>query len=468
MNLGGLHLEESLVKAIKEMGYTEFTGIQLKTIPEIQKGKDIIGQSKTGSGKTAAFGLPILEKIVHGKGIQALVLTPTRELCVQVANSMRDFAKHKHTNVVEVYGGVSINPQIQALRSADVVVGTPGRILDHSRQRTVDFSKVRFFVIDETDRMADMGFIYDVEKIIRLLPANRQTLLFSATITNDVDNIARNHMKSPVSIKSETFVEKALLAQEYYDVAQPEKFSVLVHLLKQNNVGLSLVFCRTRSEVDLVARNLKMNKLNALAIHGGLTQGKRLRALESLQTKDIDILVATDVAARGLDIKGVNFIYNYDVPESQEDYIHRMGRTARAGASGKAITLLGPADHMRFRIILRNSSIQIKNIPTPEVEHIIFHRHLRHDRNESQSSTSFHSRRPSGGRGFSGGRGRGGFGHGRFPRSEPAEGSYSSNTAPRSSAYGSDSRPHSGGHNNFRKKRFGNRQGGFRPRSNQF
>ncbi len=400
MNLGGITLDPELVKAIKEMGYSEFTSIQLKTIPEIQKGHDIIGQSKTGSGKTAAFGLPILEKVVRGKGVQALILTPTRELCVQVAQSMRDLGKYKHVGIAEVYGGVGYGQQVQGLKTSEIAVGTPGRVLDHIGQRTLHLSSVKFFVLDETDRMADMGFINDVERIMSHLPGHRQTLLFSATITRDVDRIAEKHMRKPSLIQSEAFVETNLLEQVYYDVSGGEKFSVLVHLLKQNAAGLSLVFCRTRSEVDVVAKNLSKNGVNALAIHGGLTQGRRLRALESLHKSSIDILVATDVAARGLDIKGVNFIYNYDVPQSQEDYIHRIGRTARAGANGKAITLLAPSDHYLFRDILRNTSIAIKGEQTPEAEHVVLHR-------------QFKPRRMQGGRPFGGhGRGQRGTGYG--------------------------------------------------------
>ncbi len=379
MKLDGITLHPGLVKAIKELGYTEFTPIQVSAIPEVQKGRDVIGQSSTGSGKTAAFGLPILEKLEKGRGIQALILTPTRELCVQVADSLASFAKYTGLKVCAVYGGVAINPQKQALQFSEVVVGTPGRILDHMGQRTIKLGSVKFFVLDETDRMCDMGFYDDVEKIIQGVPKQRQTLLFSATYTRDVDRLVGQYLNSPVSVKAEQYVDPSLLTQIYYDVSPAEKLGVLVHLLRQNTVGLSLVFCSTRREADVVAKNLYKNGLHAMAIHGGLTQARRLKALESLKKEHIDILVATDVAARGLDIKGVSYVYNYDVPKTSDEYIHRIGRTARAGEEGKAITLLVPHDHMNFKSVLRNSSLNIKNEPTPQAEIIQMQRRMGRD-----------------------------------------------------------------------------------------
>ena len=370
MKLKGITLDGRLMKAITEMGYEEFTTIQLSTIPQIQKGKDVMAQSSTGSGKTAAFGLPILEKVVPGHGVQALILTPTRELCIQVADSISTFAKYTHAKVAAVYGGVGIGPQIYEIRKADIVVGTPGRILDHMRSNTLNLGKVKFFVLDETDRMCDMGFFEDVEKITQAAPKDRQTLLFSATYTRDVDKLSRNYMKDPISLKGEAQVDPALLDQVYYDVAPSEKFSMLVHLLKKNTFGLSMVFCRTRREVDVVEKNLKKNAIDAMAIHGGLTQSRRLKALEMLKKEHIDVLVATDVAARGLDVKGVAYVYNYDVPPTPEEYIHRIGRTARAGKNGQAISLLAPADHYNFKAVILDSSIKIRHEPTPDVENV--------------------------------------------------------------------------------------------------
>ncbi len=400
MNTETIKIDARLLKVIEEMGYEEYTPIQLGCIPEIQAGKDVIGQSSTGSGKTAAFGLPIIEKVHPNAGIQALILTPTRELCVQVADSLATFAKYTSLKVAAVYGGVGINPQKDDLRRVEIVVGTPGRILDHMRQGSVNFSKVKFFVLDETDRMCDMGFYEDVEIIVKAMPKQRQTLLFSATYTRDVDKIIAGHMNSPVKVQGEARVDPSLLDQVYYDIAPSKKFATLVYLLKQNLTGLSMVFCRTRSEVDVVARNLKQHDVHAMPIHGGLTQARRLKALEMLRREHVDVLVATDVAARGLDVKGVSYIYNYDVPPTPDEYIHRIGRTARAGKNGRAITLLVPADHYNFRSVLLDSSLKVRRESAPEVEAITLQRQPRFARGEGSGF---------GARGF--GAGRGGFGN---------------------------------------------------------
>ncbi|VVC00666.1 putative ATP-dependent RNA helicase [uncultured archaeon] len=424
MDLKGIPLDARLVKAIEGLGYEEFTPIQVSAIPEVQKGRDVIAQSSTGSGKTAAFGLPILEKIKEGAGIQAMILTPTRELCQQVSDSLSDFAGHTKIRVAPVFGGVSINPQKQALQYSEVVVGTPGRILDHIGQGSIKLGKVRFFVLDEADRMCDMGFYEDIERIMQALPKERQTMLFSATITRDVDKLVSQYMKNPANVTGEQYVDPSLLKQVYYDVSPAEKFSVLMHLLKKNTFGLSLIFCSTRREVDVVCRNLHKAGLQAMAIHGGLTQSRRMHALDSLKKERIDTLVATDVAARGLDISGVSYVYNWDVPPTPEEYIHRIGRTARAGKDGLAITLLVPHDHLNFRSVMRNSSLTIVNEPTPEAEPVQMQRHSA-IRNEGHggagpvgSGRGFgsgfgHSRGPtgqSGGRGFGSGRPGRGFG----------------------------------------------------------
>ncbi len=369
-----LNLNPKLLSAVKELGFTELTPIQQKCIPALQQGKDVVGQSSTGSGKTAAFGLPILEKIRPGSGVQVLILTPTRELCVQVAEAMKHFGKHLYVRVAEVFGGVGIGPQIQAIKRADVVVGTPGRILDHMERRTISFEGVGFLVLDEADRMFDMGFIEDVEKIISFVPKKRQTMLFSATINPEVHRIVQKHLILPVNVKVQTHVDKLHLKQVYYDVKFYEKFSLLVHLLKNKTSGLALVFCATRREVDHVARNLQTHGIKALAIHGGLTQQRRLAALDSLKSEQIQILVATDVAARGLDIKNVSHVYNYDAPKSAEEYVHRIGRTARAGMTGDAVTLLTEKDYDNFSRILSDPKIEIKKEEPIAFEQVRFDR----------------------------------------------------------------------------------------------
>ncbi len=374
MKIEELNLNPLLLKAVKGMGFTEATPIQEKCIPEIKLGKDVVGQSSTGSGKTAAFGLPILEKINPGKGLQALVLTPTRELCVQVTDALNEFGRHLNIRAASVYGGVGIEPQIRAIRTADMVVGTPGRILDHLERRTITFDKTKFLVLDEADRMFDMGFVDDVERIISHVPRERQTMLFSATFSSAIHGLVRKHLRSPVTIKGETYVDKSLLRQAYYDVKSYDKFSLLVHLIKKNPQGLALIFCATRREVDVVAKNLKMQQINAMAIHGGLTQNRRLYALDSLKKGHISALVATDVAARGLDIRDVTHVYNYDVPKTSDEYVHRIGRTARAGDKGDAVTLLSERDYENFNNVLRDRSLDIRKAEVPQFEKLRFER----------------------------------------------------------------------------------------------
>ncbi|MBI2144865.1 DEAD/DEAH box helicase [Candidatus Woesearchaeota archaeon] len=378
MKFEELDLHPALLKAVKGMGFEDATPIQEKCIPPIRQGKDVVGHSSTGSGKTAAFGLPILEKIQPGKGLQALILTPTRELCVQVTEALREFGRYLNVRATSVYGGVGIEPQMKAITTADIVVGTPGRILDHLERRTISFGNIRFLVLDEADKMFDMGFVEAVERIISQVPRQRQTLLFSATFSSTIHDLVRKHMNAPISIKGETHVDKTLLKQVYYDVKSYDKFSLLVHLLKKATPGLALIFCATRREVDTLNKNLKMQGLNVMAIHGGLTQSRRLHALDSLKRGHISVLVATDVAARGLDIRDVSHVYNYDVPKTSEEYVHRIGRTARAGEAGDAVTLLAERDYENFNSVLRDRSLDIRKADLPQFEKMQFVREVRH------------------------------------------------------------------------------------------
>ncbi len=425
MKIEDLNLKHSITKAINELGFTDLTEIQEKCIPEILKGKDIFGQSSTGSGKTAAFGVPILEKIEGHKGIQALVLTPTRELCCQVTDAIRSFSRHLEFRITSVYGGVGIEPQIDHLKRADIVIGTPGRILDHINRRTIDLRNVKFFVLDEADKMFEMGFIDDVEKIMKNISENRQTLLFSATLPSGVNHLIKKHLKSPITIKSQIHVDKKLLKQVYYDLKSNIKFSLLVHLINKNPEGLAIVFCGTRREVDLLSTNLNAQKINAIAIHGGLTQNRRLHAIEILKGKKGAVLVATDVAARGLDIKNVSHVYNYDVPKTSEDYIHRIGRTARAGNEGDAVTLLTERDHENFRRVLSDRTLQIHKEEIPQLENIKFER-FNDQRRHSGTSYREHGSRE----GYRGSRGGDSRGDRRDPRDRDNR-SRSSSHAPR-------------------------------------
>ncbi len=362
-----LGLSAEMLKVIESIGFTEPSDIQEKAIPLVLTGKDVLGSSATGSGKTLAFGAGIIEKIFTGKGIQALVLTPTRELAEQVGRSLHKFSQYKKLDVREIYGGVSIEPQKVALRHADIVVGTPGRILDHLRNDSLDLSRLKFLVLDEADRMLDMGFIDDVVTIVDECPKERQTLLFSATISPDIQRIAKHYMNEPVLIESESYVDPSKLKQVYYDTPSNLKFSMLVHLLKEEKSGLVMVFCNTRRNADYVVHNLERNGLDAIAIHGGLAQNKRSRVLEEFHSAKALILVCTDVAARGLDVKNVSHVYNFDVPKTSIEYIHRIGRTARAGKEGIAITIVSQRDYDSFRKVLSDPSLTIVQQEMPEI-----------------------------------------------------------------------------------------------------
>jgi ATP-dependent RNA helicase DeaD len=416
MNLKEIKLQPELEKAVLDLGFSEFTEVQEKAIPLIQSGKDVIAQSHTGSGKTAAFGFPMLEKVTPGHGLQSLVLVPTRELCNQVAKELVKFAKYKKVHITEVYGGVSINPQIHQLPRSDVVVGTPGRILDHLERGTANFSKVKVLILDEADKMFEMGFVDDVKKIISQVAKQRQTLLFSATMSQEVHDIVRHYMNDPVKIKLQSYLDKSKIIQHYYDVDSKDKFSMLVHLLKhQGKAGLAIIFCATRHMVDSIARNLAKNGVRAQPLHGGLTQNRRQQVMDAFHAKKLDVLVASDVAARGLDIKNVSHVINYDIPRTSKDYVHRIGRTARAGAEGSVVSLLAPQDHDNFRRVLEDRSLLVEKLKLPEFERIAFTRGESRDRGFGGGFRGREGGRSGfGGRGHSGGRDggdrRGGFG----------------------------------------------------------
>jgi len=366
-----LGVSEPILKVLKDENITVPTEIQTKTIPLVLKGKDIIAGSATGSGKTLAFGVGIIEHTDKRKGIQALVLTPTRELAEQVKDAIRKFSKYDPLRVVVVYGGVSINTQIEDLKKADIVVGTPGRILDHMSRKTLDLSKIKTLVLDEADRMLDMGFIDDVAKIISQCPKYRQTLLFSATIRPEISRLSQRYMKEPIKVSAESYVDPNKLTQVYYDVPDHQKMALLIHLLKHESAGLVMVFCNTRRNVDFVAQNLKANGIEAQAIHGGFTQAKRSKTLAQFHSNKVDVLICTDVAARGLDIPHVSHIYNYDLPNDSKEYVHRIGRTARAGKEGKVINILSRDSHDNFSKVLRDNDVKVKKEQTPQVENVI-------------------------------------------------------------------------------------------------
>ncbi|MFH1590681.1 MAG: DEAD/DEAH box helicase [archaeon] len=366
MKYEDMKLSQPIKEALAKMDFLEATPIQAQAIPIGIEGKDILGQSETGSGKTAAFGVPIAERCIKGAGIQAVILGPTRELVVQIAHVLRRIVTPKGLHVASIYGGVAINPQIDKLMTAEIVVGTPGRMLDHLDRQTMDLSKIRIAVLDEADKMFEMGFIEDVERIFSAMPTKKQSMLFSATIGTEIRGLAERRMHDPVTISTQDFVEKKFLKQFYYDVPRNKKFSLLVHIFKQENPRLAIIFCGTRRETDFVETNLVENGIVAKALHGGLTQVKRERVMDDFRNNSIHALVATDVAARGLDISNVTHIFNYSIPSTSKEYIHRIGRTARMGAEGKAISLLDDNDYDNFNAVLSDHSIQVTKMEAPD------------------------------------------------------------------------------------------------------
>lgn len=367
-NLG---LKKEIVEAIKRKGFEKPTTIQEKTIPLTIKGRDLIAGSKTGSGKTFAFSAGILQNMEKQHNPYALILVPTRELAEQVGKEIQSFTHNLKINVTMVYGGVSMNPQVQKLRNTDIIVATPGRLLDHQRSGTVDLKGIKVLVLDEADRMLDMGFIADIEQILKQTPKQRQTLLYTATLRPELLRIASKYMNEPEEIQVEQHVSKEKLKQIYYDVRNNAKISLLVHLLKNEKSTLSMIFCNTRHQVDTVTQVLRDNGIKALAIHGGLTQNKRTNVMKQFDDGTVEFLVCTDVSARGIHIDDVSHVYNYDIPRDPKEYTHRIGRTARAGQEGLVINILSPNDHGNFgRVQHENREFEIKKLELPQFERL--------------------------------------------------------------------------------------------------
>ena len=353
MNLSfeALGLSEALVRAVSELGYTTPTAIQQQAIPAVLSGGDLLAGAQTGTGKTAGFVLPILQRLAtqpaatNGKSrrpVRVLILTPTRELAAQVGESVRDYGKHSKASAAIIYGGVSINPQISALkRGVDIVVATPGRLLDHVGQRTVDLSQVEVLVLDEADRMLDMGFLPDMKRVFALLPKTRQTLLFSATFSDEIRTLAASLLKNPamVQVAARNSTVDAT-TQKVVLVDRGRKSELLAHMITTNNWFQLLIFTRTKHGANRLAEFLNKHGVTALAIHGNKSQGARTRALTEFKSGELQALVATDIAARGLDIEQLPHVINFDLPHVPEDYVHRIGRTGRAGATGEAISLV--------------------------------------------------------------------------------------------------------------------------------
>ena len=356
---GAFGIAEPICAALRAVGITHAFPIQALTLPIALSGHDVIGQARTGTGKTFAFGLPILQRLMTtGRGKpsapRSLVVVPTRELAIQVADDLRTAAASSDVNVVALYGGRAYEPQIEALATVDVVVGTPGRLLDLARQRQLDLSGIDVLVLDEADRMLDLGFLPDVESILKLTPVSRQTMLFSATMPGEVVTLAKRHLYRPTHIRAEHHDEPAHVPttdQHVFRTHHLDKIEVLARVLQAQGRGLTIVFCRTRRACDQVTSTLTDRGFAAAAVHGDLGQSQRERALRAFRGGKIDVLVATDVAARGLDVDDVTHVVNYECPEDEKAYLHRIGRTGRAGRTGVAVTFVDWQDMARWKLI---------------------------------------------------------------------------------------------------------------------
>jgi ATP-dependent RNA helicase RhlE len=374
-----LGLRPELLRAVAEEGYTAPTPVQVQAIPVILEGRDVLAGAQTGTGKTAGFTLPLLQRLAaHANAspsparhpIRALVLTPTRELAAQVEESIRTYGKHMHLKTTLVYGGVGINPQIEALRrGVDILVATPGRLLDHVGQKTVDLRHVEILVLDEADRMLDMGFIRDIRRILALLPAKRQNLLFSATFSDEIRSLANGLLHDPATVQvARRNAESELVAQRVYPVAQTQKRALLAHLVAAGDWRQVLVFTRTKHGANRLAEQLCKDGIEATAIHGNKSQGARTKALAGFKAGDVRVLVATDLASRGLDIEELPHVVNYELPNVPEDYVHRIGRTGRAGSAGEAISLVSPDEAPLLADIERLLKRRLERTPAPAFE----------------------------------------------------------------------------------------------------
>ncbi|KRQ86544.1 DEAD-box ATP-dependent RNA helicase CshA [Caloramator mitchellensis] len=369
-----LNVSKEILRAIEELGFEEATPIQSRAIPVILEGKDVIGQAQTGTGKTAAFGIPVLEKVDSTlKSLQSIILCPTRELAVQVSEELKKLSKYKRgINVLPIYGGQSIDRQIHALKKGvQIIIGTPGRVIDHLDRGTLKLDNVKMFVLDEADEMLNMGFIEDIEYILEKTPEDKQTVLFSATIPEPILKLTKKYLKNPEYIK---VIHKELtvptIEQGYFEVKEGDKIEVLSRLLDIHNPNLALVFCNTKKKVDDVVNSLQARGYLADALHGDMKQSQRDRVMSKFRNGQIDVLVATDVAARGIDVENVEMVFNYDVPQDEEYYVHRIGRTGRAGKEGRAYSFVAGKEIYKLRDIQRYAKTKIKLLKVPTLHDV--------------------------------------------------------------------------------------------------
>ncbi|MDR1941511.1 MAG: DEAD/DEAH box helicase [Endomicrobium sp.] len=366
-----LGLSNEILKAVTDMGFEEATPIQSLSIPKVMTGIDIIGQAQTGTGKTAAFGIPLLEKIdSKNKHVQAIILCPTRELAIQVSEELKNLSKYKRgINIIPVYGGQPIQRQMLALsKGAQIIIGTPGRVIDHLERKTLKLDLASTIVLDEADEMLDMGFRDDIELILKSMPEERQTVFFSATMPKEFLFLTKKYQKHPETIK--VVNEKLtvpLIEQYYFDIREHQKLEALTRCLDMYDPKLSLVFCNTKKRVDEIAASLQARGYSADAIHGDMNQPQRDRVMSKFRTGSIEILIATDVAARGIDVDDIEMVFNFDVPKDDEDYVHRIGRTGRAGRAGKAYSFVSGKDIYKLRDIQRYTKANIKRTQVPSL-----------------------------------------------------------------------------------------------------
>ncbi|MTV82944.1 DEAD/DEAH box helicase [Secundilactobacillus folii] len=368
MKFSELGLTKSLLKAVERNGYEEATPIQAQTIPMVLEGKDVIGQAQTGTGKTAAFALPILQNIDRDDpNIQALVISPTRELAIQNQEQIYQLGREERAKVQVVYGGADIRRQINSLKNhPQVLVGTPGRLLDHMNRHTVKLDHIKMLVLDEADEMLNMGFLEDIESIIKATPSERQTMLFSATMPDEIKRVGVQFMKDPQYVKIKAKELTTDLIDQYYIRAKDyEKFDVMTRMFDVQAPDLSIVFTRTKRRVDEIARGLEARGYNAAGIHGDLTQKRRMQILNQFKHGQLDILVATDVAARGIDVEDVTHVFNYDIPQDPDSYVHRVGRTGRAGHHGVSLTFVTPNEMDYLREIEKLTKVRMLPLKPP-------------------------------------------------------------------------------------------------------
>ncbi|SFE37741.1 DEAD/DEAH box helicase [Alteribacillus iranensis] len=366
-------IKPEIKKAIREMGFEEPSPIQEKAIPAILKGDDVIGQAQTGTGKTAAFGIPLINRITNDNHVQAVILTPTRELAIQVSGELQKLSRHVNVRTLPIYGGQSIGHQIKALKQGvQIVIGTPGRLQDHLRRKTLRLDRVNTVVLDEADEMLDMGFVDDIEAILKQVNVDRQTLLFSATMPQAIRKLSKRYMVKPVTVSiNKSEVTAPSIDQAYYKVLEKNKQESLCRILDSQNPDLGIIFCRTKKGVAELTEALQARGYLVDGLHGDLTQPQRDAVMKKFREGTIEFLVATDVAARGIDVQNISHVINFDIPQDPESYVHRIGRTGRAGRTGQAITLVTPREMKHLRSIEAEIKMSIPSKTVPSIEEVV-------------------------------------------------------------------------------------------------